>query len=55
MIRRTAAVLLTRHGLIHLVGFVSPWRIATLEGVAYLSTCHWDRAFEPLRQRGRGA
>ncbi len=34
MIRRTAAVLLTLHGLIHLVGFVSPWRIATLEGFA---------------------
>src|SRR5947208_14317614 len=35
MIRRTAAVLLALHGLIHLIGFVSPWRIATLEGFAY--------------------
>ena len=26
---------------------VSPWRIATLEGFAYRSTCNWDRAFEP--------
>ena len=35
MIRRTAAVLLALHGVIHLIGFVSPWRIATLEGFAY--------------------
>jgi hypothetical protein len=35
MIRRTAAVLLALHGVIHLIGFVSPWRIATVEGFAY--------------------
>jgi hypothetical protein len=38
MIRRTAAVLLALHGVIHLIGFVSPWRIATLEGFAYRTT-----------------
>jgi len=38
MIRRTAAAGLALHGLIHLIGFVSPWRIATLEGFAYRTT-----------------
>ena len=35
MIRRTAAVLVALRGVIHLIGFMSPWRIATLEGFAY--------------------
>src|SRR5450759_745041 len=35
MIRRIAAVLLALHGVIHLIGFVVPWRIATLEGFVY--------------------
>jgi len=38
MIRRTAAVGLALHGLIHLIGLVSPWRIVTLEGFAYRTT-----------------
>jgi hypothetical protein len=38
VIRRTAAVILALHGLIHLIGFVSPWRIATLEGFSYRTT-----------------
>ena len=38
MIRRATAVLLALHGVIHLIGFVSPWRIATLEGFAYRTT-----------------
>jgi hypothetical protein len=38
MIRRTAAVLLALHGVIHLSGFMSPWRIASLEGFAYRTT-----------------
>jgi hypothetical protein len=38
MIRRIAAVLLALHGVIHLIGFVTPWRIATLEGFAYRTT-----------------
>ena len=38
MIRRIAAVLLALHGVIHLIGFVVPWRIATLEGFVYRTT-----------------
>jgi hypothetical protein len=38
MIRRTAAVAVALHGVIHLIGFVSPWRIASLEGFAYRTT-----------------
>ena len=38
MIRRIAALLLAGHGVIHLIGFVTPWRIATLEGFAYRTT-----------------
>ena len=35
MIRRAAAVALVLHGVIHLIGFVSPWRIAMLDGFVY--------------------
>ena len=38
MIRRIAASVLALHGAIHLIGFVTPWRIATLEGFAYRTT-----------------
>ena len=38
MIRRIAALVLALHGVIHLIGFVSPWRIASLEGFAYRTT-----------------
>ena len=38
MIRRLAAIVLALHGAIHLIGFVAPWRIATLEGFAYRTT-----------------
>ena len=38
MIRRTAAVALALHGVIHLIGFVVPWQIASLEGFAYRTT-----------------
>jgi hypothetical protein len=38
MIRRGAAALLALHGLIHLIGFVAPWQIASLEGFAYRTT-----------------
>jgi hypothetical protein len=38
MIRHIAAILLALHGVIHLIGFVTPWRIATLEGFAYRTT-----------------
>jgi|GEM_PF-2037047 len=33
-----AAIALAGHGLIHLIGFVVPWRIAVLEGFAYRTT-----------------
>jgi len=38
MFRRIAAVVLALHGVIHLIGFVSPWRIASVEGFAYRTT-----------------
>ena len=38
MIHRLAAVALALHGVIHLIGFVSPWRIASLDGFAYRTT-----------------
>lgn len=38
MIQTVAAVLLALHGIIHLIGFVTPWRIATLQGFTYRTT-----------------
>jgi hypothetical protein len=38
MCHRIAAVVLALHGSIHLIGFVSPWRIASVEGFAYRTT-----------------
>ena len=38
MIQTIAAVLLALHGIIHLIGFVTPWRIATLQGFTYKTT-----------------
>lgn len=38
MIQTIAAILIALHGVIHLIGFVTPWRIATLEGFAYRTT-----------------
>jgi hypothetical protein len=38
MFHRIAAVVLALHGVIHLIGFVSPWRIASVEGFAYRTT-----------------
>jgi hypothetical protein len=38
VIRIAAAGLLAVHGLIHLIGFVTPWRITSLEGFAYRTT-----------------
>ena len=37
-IRLLVAVVLAGHGLIHLIGFVVPWRLATFEGFAYRTT-----------------
>jgi hypothetical protein len=33
--RRLAALALAGHGAIHLIGFVVPWKIATVDGFAY--------------------
>jgi hypothetical protein len=38
ILRLVAAALLAVHGLIHLIGFVVPWRIAEAEGFAYRTT-----------------
>lgn len=38
MLRVLAAVALALHGLIHLIGFVVPWRIAVVEGFPYRTT-----------------
>ena len=36
--RRFAAAVLALHGLVHLIGFVVPWRLAKVEGFAYRTT-----------------
>jgi hypothetical protein len=36
--RRAAAIVLALHGLVHLIGFVVPWRLAEVEGFAYRTT-----------------
>ena len=38
MTKALGAGLLAAHGLIHLIGFVVPWRIAVLDGFAYRTT-----------------
>ena len=38
MIQTVAAILLVVHGLIHLIGFVVPWRLATLAGFPLRTT-----------------
>lgn len=38
MIRLVGAALVALHGLIHLIGFVAPWRIATVDGFPYRVT-----------------
>jgi len=38
LVRAIAAIAIAGHGLIHLIGFVVPWRIAVLEGFAYRTT-----------------
>lgn len=38
MLRYLATAALAAHGLIHLIGFVVPWRIAEVEGFAYRTT-----------------
>ncbi|OGO58015.1 MAG: hypothetical protein A2Z32_06420 [Chloroflexi bacterium RBG_16_69_14] len=43
MIRRAFAIILVLHGLIHLIGFVVPWRFATLDGFPYTTSALWGR------------
>ena len=38
MLRIVAAALVAAHGLIHLIGFVVPWGISTVEGFPYRTT-----------------
>jgi hypothetical protein len=38
VLRIAAAAIVAAHGLIHLIGFVVPWGIATVEGFAYRTT-----------------
>ena len=38
VLRSLAAAALAAHGLIHLIGFLVPWRIARVEGFAYRTT-----------------
>jgi hypothetical protein len=38
MTKALGAGLLAAHGLIHLIGFAVPWRIAVLDGFAYRTT-----------------
>ena len=38
MLRIAAATLVGAHGLIHLIGFVVPWGISTVEGFPYRTT-----------------
>ncbi len=38
MIRIVLMIVLMALGLIHLIGFVVPWRLATIEGMAYKTT-----------------
>ena len=38
MLSLVAAVVLAIHGLIHLIGFVVPWQLATVDGFPYRTT-----------------
>ncbi len=35
LVRAIAVIVIAGHGLIHLIGFVVPWRIAVVEGFTY--------------------
>jgi hypothetical protein len=43
MLRVVLAMALVLHGLIHLIGFVVPWRITELSGYPYTTTVIWGR------------
>jgi len=41
--RFAIALALALHGLIHLIGFVVPWRLAEIRGFAYSTSAAWGR------------
>ena len=41
--RIVLSLALVLHGLIHLVGFVIPWRLAEIRGFAYSTSVAWGR------------
>jgi hypothetical protein len=43
MLRTLSALVLALHGLIHLIGFLVPFRIAELQGYAYTTSAAWGR------------
>lgn len=55
MLRLIAGVFLALHGLIHLMGFVVSWKLATIEGLPYTTTllngC-WDVGTTGIRALG---
>ena len=44
MLRATLGLFLALHGVIHLIGFVVPWRITEIRGFAYSTSVFWGRA-----------
>jgi hypothetical protein len=43
MVRTVVGLLLVLHGVIHLIGFVVPWRIGEIRGFAYSTSALWGR------------
>jgi hypothetical protein len=43
MTRRLLAIALAIHGLIHVIGFVVPWRLVSVEGIAYRTSAFGGR------------
>ena len=44
LVRRAVALLLGIHGLIHVIGFAVPWRLAIIEGSPFGTTVAWGMA-----------
>jgi hypothetical protein len=43
MLRSVLGLALALHGLVHLIGFVVPWRIVQIRGFAYSTAAAWGR------------
>jgi len=41
MLRTIAAAIIGVHALIHVIGFVVPWRLVEISGFAYRTTAPW--------------